>query len=507
MEMLLALPASPDDRELLSEIGVAFAELGDDELNNLLVVNAALLAAAKAGDVSAIKELRSVIRDDERLKLERDRVNLEKKKFKAANAPAPDDGGKPVYCGVPADFVADPFVPLLRDIHSGKHSEYILPGGRGSGKSSFVGIAVIDLLMREPTLHACVLRQVEKTIRDSVYAQIRWAISVLGLDEEFQAAKSPLEITRKSTGQKIFFRGADEPDKIKSIKPGFGYIGIVWFEELDQFKGAESVRRIEQSVIRGGDKAYNFKTFNPPRSAANWANKYILNRGEKCLITNSTYLDVPEEWLGRAFLDDAGLTKQIDPKAYENEYLGIANGTGGNVFDNINVRKITDDEINTFGTILHGVDWGWYPDPFAYVRCAYDASHKRIFIYAEYRCNKQSNRETADKLIEMGVTSEDIIYCDSAEQKSVGDYRAFGLSARAAEKGPGTVNYSMKWLQSLAEIVIDPERCPGTAEEFLSYEYERTKDGEIITGYPDKDNHSIDAVRYAASQIWKKRGK
>lgn len=501
-KFILSLPAnSRSDWKTLTAAGISLDSMNEEDIDNMTVVNAAIIAAAKSGDVKAYNALRDVIRDDEHLKIEKERLKLEKKKLE------PEKPSENSYIGIPADFVAAPFAPLLPDIRAGKHSEYILPGGRGSGKSSFVGLAVTDLIMKNPMLHACVLRQVEKTMRDSVYAQIRWAISALKLDEEFTATRSPLEITRKSTGQKIFFRGADEPGKIKSIKPGFGYIGIVWFEELDQFKGAESVRQIEQSVIRGGDMQYNFKTFNPPRSASNWANKYILNRGEKCLVTKSTYLDVPEEWLGRAFLDNAELTKQLNPKAYENEYLGVANGSGGNVFDNVTVRKITDDEINTFGTILHGVDWGWYPDPFDYVRCAYDASHRRLFIYREYRCNKKSNRETADILMnDYGVTSDDIIICDSAEQKSVGDYRTYGLSARGAEKGPGSVNYSMKWLQSLTEIIIDPDECPHAADEFISYEYERSREGEIITGYPDMNNHSIDAVRYATSSIWKKRG-
>lgn len=501
-KFILSLPANSEaDWQTLLDAGVNLDNTDPDDIDNLTVVNAALIAAAKAGDVKAYKALRDVIRDDEYLKIEKERLKLEKQKLEPEKPPESS------YIGIPADFVAAPFVPLLSDIRFGKHSEYILPGGRGSGKSSFVSLAVIDLIMKDPMLHACVLRQVEKTMRDSVYAQIQWAISALKLDDEFTATKSPLEITRKTTGQKIFFRGADEPGKIKSIKPGFGYIGILWFEELDQFGGAESVRKIEQSVIRGGDTAYKFKTFNPPRSASNWANKYIIGRGERSLVKNSTYLDVPPEWLGQAFIDDAELTKQLNPKAYDNEYLGIVNGNGGNVFDNVTVRKITADETDTFGTILHGVDWGWYPDPFDYVRCAYDASHRRLFIYREYRCNKRSNRETADKLLEMGVTAEDIILCDSAEEKSVGDYRSFGLSARSAKKGPGSVNYSMKWLQSLTEIIIDPDECPAAADEFLSYEYERTKDGEIMTGYPDRNNHSIDAVRYATSLVWQKKGR
>lgn len=197
-----------------------------------------------------------------------------------------------------------------------------------------------------------------RKIEDSVYSQILWAISALGLDDEFACTKSPLEITRISTGQKIYFRGADDPHKIKSIKPPFGYIGIVWFEELDQFGGEEAVRTIEQSVIRGGERAYKFKSFNPPKSAQNWANKYIKVPRTDRLVTESTYLTVPKKWLGKPFLDDAEFLKETNPTAYENEYMGVANGTGGNVFDNVLIREITDDEIAQFDNIYNGVDWG-----------------------------------------------------------------------------------------------------------------------------------------------------
>ena len=406
-----------------------------------------------------------------------------------------------------SEIIPPHFKEAHKLIREHAYTEITLPGGRGSCKSSFVGEEIPLLMKRNPDMHALVLRKYGNTLKDSVYNQILWAIETLGLSKEFRATVSPMQIKYLPTGQTIYFRGLDDPLKVKSIKPTFGYIGILWFEELDQFAGAEEVRSVEQSAGRGGDKFYVFKSFNPPISVSNWANKYVLEDKPDRIVIKSDYLSVPPEWLGQKFLDDAEHLKKTNERAYQHEYLGIPVGTGGNVFDNVIPREITDEEIKTFGTILHGVDWGWYPDPFAYVRCAYDPARLTLYIFKEYRCNKKSNRETADKLIEMGVTESDIIMCDSAEKKSVGDYRSYGLSARAAEKGPGSVDYSMKWLQSLREIVIDPVRCPGTAEEFSEYEYERTKDGEIISGYPDEKNHSIDAVRYATSTIWRKKGK
>lgn len=506
MDMLLDMPANPDfDYDTLAEQGIDVDTLEPEFVNNMLVVNAALLAKAKTGDNKAIHELRSIIQDDiytkHKIKLEKEKLKLDKDKIN----PTKTDVNK--YSGIPASLIAPTFSSVLFDISEHEHSEYTFPGGRGSTKSSFISLNVIDLIKKNENMHVCVLRAVANTLKDSVFAQILWAVSSLGLDDEFTYTKSPLEITCISTGQKIYFRGADDPNKIKSIKPPFGYIGVVWFEELDQFAGEESVRKIEQSVIRGGELAYKFKSFNPPKSAQNWANKYIKIPRADRLVIESTYLTVPQKWLGKPFLDDAEFLKEVNPVAYENEYMGVANGTGGNVFDNVIIKEVTDDEIQQFDRVYRGVDWGWYPDPYAYVACCYQPAQSRLIIFDEYRCNKCSNKQTAEELVKNhGVTANDMIICDSAEEKSTGDYRSYGLLARGAEKGPGSVDYSMKWLQSLREIVIDNKRCPETAREFLDYEYVRDKEGNVISGYPDKDNHSIDAVRYALNRVWKRRG-
>lgn len=506
MDMLLDMPANtPLDWQLLIDIGIDVNNLDEDTVNNLLIVNAALLKNAKKGDVSSIKELRSIIQDDfiakHKITIDKAYLDLERKKSE------PKQVEKIEYKGIPANLIAPTFSSVLFDIENREHSEYVFLGGRGSTKSSFISINIIDLIMKNEDMHACVLRQVADTLRSSVYQQIMWAIEALGLSDEFHPTVSPLEITRVSTGQKIYFRGADDPNKIKSIKSPFGYIGILWFEELDQFAGEEAVRKIEQSVIRGGDIAYKFKSFNPPKSAQNWANKYIKVPRPDRLVVKSTYLTVPHRWLGKPFIDDAEFLKETNPIAYENEYMGVANGTGGNVFDNVIIREITDEEISHFDRLYRGVDWGWYPDPFAYNCMTYISSQHKLIIFDEEHCKKMSNAQTAKLLREKhNVTNNDLLTCDSAENKSIGDYRAYGLMARGAVKGPGSVEYSIKWLQSLNEIVIDNSRCPETAKEFLDYEYERDKEGNVISGYPDKNNHHIDDIRYATERIWKRRG-
>ena len=405
------------------------------------------------------------------------------------------------------DIIADVFHPMVRDVRRGNHTEYILPGGRGSTKSSGISCIIPELLRNNPDMHALVLRKVGNTIKDSVYAQLKWAISKQKLDKDFRFKTSPFEITYKPTGQKIYFRGADDPLKIKSIKPEFGYIGIIWFEELDQFSGPEEVRNIQQSAIRGGDKAYKFKSFNPPRSKNNWANAYTEEaefKDDVAVVVHSTYKDVPKDWLGEQFLNDAEHLKDVNPDAYENEYMGVANGNGGNVFEYIEERTITDDEISRMDRIYQGVDWGWYPDKYAFVRLYYDAARETIYFIDEMYENKRPNSWTAEEIIRRGYRDYTIT-CDSAEPKSVNDYRDFGLPARPAKKGPGSIEYSMKWWQG-KKIVMDPARTPNSCEEFKKYEYERDKDGNIISGYPDKDNHLIDAARYATESLWERRG-
>ncbi len=302
------------------------------------------------------------------------------------------------------------------------------------------------------------------------------------------------------------FFGLDDEFKFKSIKLPFGYIGITHFEEKDQFVGRQQIRTVLQSTQRGGESFWNFESYNPPVSAASWANADSLEERPDRYCHKSTYLDIPAAWLGSQFIAEAEYLRDTNLRAYEHEYLGKVTGTGGNVFENAVFRDITDEEIAQFDRIYMGVDWGWYPDPFAYVKCHYDSARKTLYLLDEYGCNKQSNEQTAAALRARGVTDSDIITADSAEEKSIADYRSYGLFCRPAEKGPGSVAYSMKWLQSLSEIVIDRRRCPKAAKEFAEYEYERTKSGDILNSYPDKDNHFIDAVRYALNPIWRKKG-
>ena len=403
------------------------------------------------------------------------------------------------------------FYSVHKDIQSGNHTYYDLTGGRGSLKSSFVSIEIIYSMMKKENKnkHAVIYRKVGDTLETSVFSQIEWAVDILGVSHLWKLTKSPMRAEYLPTGQKIIFKGLDKAAKSKSIKVPFGYIGYLWFEEFDEFAGEEEIRKVQQSVVRGGNDFVVFKSMNPPKSRQNWANDYIEKEKlrKDTLVSQTTYLTSQKEWLGQQFIDDAEWLKMVNPKAYEHEYMGIPVGTGTEVFDNLEIRQITDEEISRFSNLYRGVDWGWFPDPFHYGCMHYDSARMTLYIFEEFRTNKMRNSETAEVIKDkFGLTRYDIVTCDSAEPKSVSDYRTYGINARSAEKGRDSVRYGMKWLQSLVKIVIDPIRCPNTAEEFKKYEYELDKDGNATSVYPDKDNHSIDAVRYGLEQVWKRRG-
>ena len=403
-----------------------------------------------------------------------------------------------------SEKIAPSYFPLVRDVFKHNHTHYDLSGGRGSLKSSTVSLIVPLLLISNPGTHALVLRQVANTIRDSVYAQYIWAIGELGMAGYWEAKVSPMELIYKPTGQKIMFRGADDPMKIKSIKVPFGYIAVTHFEEKDQFAGRAEIRNILQSTMRGGQKYWNFESYNPPISRDNWANKDSLEERADRLCHKSTYLEAPPEWLGQQFIDEAEHLKETDERAYQHEYLGIAVGTGGNVFENLELREITDEEISHFDRIYQGVDFGFFPDAFAFLRMYYDSARETLYFIDEYYAHKKSNAETAQWILDKGYTDAYII-CDSAEPKSVADYRAMGLPARGAAKGPGSIEYSMKFLQR-RKIVIDRRRTPHAYEEFVNYEYERDRDGNFITGYPDANDHIISACRYGCEPLYRRMG-
>lgn len=470
VKIIAESPASSTAKKKLAKMGIA-----DEDANNMAVVATSLYKKAADGNIQAIE------------------------KWEQLTAASKDDDEK---YELPARVLGKAFVDINRQIKP--NIEYVFEGGRGGLKSSFVAFKIVELIKNNPQMHACITRQVAGTLKDSVYANMKWAINELGLMEEFECKVSPLEIKYIKTGQTIYFRGLDDETKLKSIKPEFGYIGILWKEEKDQMKGDAQERSVNQSVLRGGDESYDFSSYNPPKSKSNWVNRIKLVPNPKRIIHHSSYLEAPAEWLGQKFIDDAAHLKEINPEAYEHEYLGVPNGDGGNVFEYLEIRDITDEEIRRMDRIFAGVDYGWYPDAFCYLRTYYDSAREKIYLIDELYVNKWSNSKTADWIKKKGYDDYTMI-CDSAEPKSVNDFRDAGLPARGATKGPGSIEYGFKFLQTKT-IVIDPKRTPNAYKEITEYEYDRDKEGNVISGYPDGNDHAISALRYAYEPLFNRRG-
>ena len=469
-KMIAENPAPTAAKKKLTKMGIS-----DEDANNNACIVAAVYDKAIKGNMQAVdkwEQLVAVSKSDE-------------SKYE-----------------LPARVLGKAFVDINRQIKP--NIEYVFEGGRGGLKSSFVAFKIIELIKNNPQMHACITRQVAGTLKDSVYANMKWAINELGLMEEFECKVSPLEIKYIKTGQTIYFRGLDDETKLKSIKPEFGYIGILWKEEKDQMKGDAQERSVNQSVLRGGDESYDFSSYNPPKSKSNWVNRIKLVPNPKRVIHHSSYLEAPAEWLGQKFIDDATHLKEINPEAYEHEYLGVPNGDGGNVFEYLEIRDITDEEISHMDRIFAGVDYGWFPDAFCYLRTYYDSAREKIYLIDELYVNKWSNSKTADWIKKKGYDDYTMI-CDSAEPKSVNDFRDAGLPARGAIKGPGSIEYGFKFLQTKT-LVIDPKRTPNAYKEITEYEYDRDKEGNVISGYPDGNDHAISALRYAYEPLFNRRG-
>ena len=398
-----------------------------------------------------------------------------------------------------SNVVAPHFYALHRDIKRHGHTYYWLEGGRGSTKSSEISLEIPQLLIKNPDCHAVVLRKVGNTIKNSVYPQMQWGIDALGLTSKFRFKTSPHEITYRKTGQKILFFGVDDPQKIKSIKLPFGYIGIAWFEELDQFSGMEEIRNLNQSLLRGGPRFWEFCSFNPPKSQNNWVNEEKLADDPDRLVHHSTYLGVPREWLGERFFEDAEKLKRKNEMAYRHEYMGEVTGTGGAVFDNVEDTTMPDEQVSLFDRLYFGLDFGFAVDPLAFICMHYDKKRRELYIYDELYGQKMTNRTAARRI--KPLLHGHPITADSAEPKSIAEMRDFGLRVDGAKKGPDSIDYGMRWLQGLEKIHIDKRRAPNAYREFIGYEYERNREGQFISAYPDKNNHAIDAVRYGLEPV------
>jgi phage terminase large subunit len=395
-----------------------------------------------------------------------------------------------------SNIIAPHFYGLHQEIKQGLYNEYWLKGGRGSTKSTFISIQILLGMLKDPQANAIALRRYQNELRDTVYGQFEWTANKMGIADRFTFNVSPMQIILNATGQKIVFRAADNPRKLKSINLGKGYIKYAWFEEVDQFNNIEELRNIIQSLFRGEEvqERISFYSYNPPKSGRSWVNQEVKLTKPNRRVHHSDYLSVPEGWLGQTFLAEAEHLKKTNDTSYRHEYLGEEVGTGLEVFTNLEIRKITAEELDSFDKLRQGLDFGFATDPSCFIRLYYDKTRRRIYLLKEIAGLGMFNRELWNKVKPF---NDVLTVADSASPKDIAELKMFGMRIKGAKKGKGSVEHGIKFLQSLDKIIIDPDRCPLAAREFTNYALEQGPQGLVKNQFPDYDNHGIDSCRYA----------
>lgn len=414
-----------------------------------------------------------------------------------------------------SEIVTPKFQTFWKASKSHKYLRHVLKGGRGSAKSTHIALKLIKDMMKYPVTTLCI-RKVGRTLNESVFEQLKEAIELLGVSAYWKETKNPLQLTYLSRGNKIIFRGADDPLKIKSIKVAKFPIAFMWIEELAEFKTEDEISTIENSVLRAelADGLFYafYYSYNPPKRKQSWVNKKYESQfiPANTYIHHSSYLDNP--YISKAFKEEAEGVKykgKLDNDGislkYKWEYLGKAIGSGVVPFDNLVFRTITDAEIKTFDNIRQGIDWGYGVDAFSFGRWHLDKTRRILYAMDELHGVKISNRKAADWIKEKGYEN-DMTIADSAEPKSIDEMKGYGIRIKGAKKGPGSVEYGEKWLDDLEAIVIDPVRTPKTAKEFEDIDYMVDPDGNPKAKLEETNNHSIDQARYACEGDMKKPG-
>jgi len=404
-----------------------------------------------------------------------------------------------------SNLIGKSYNNVFIDIEKGLHRHYVFKGGRGSLKSSFVFIYVIWAMTRDAlngkTTHCVALRKVKDTCYDSLYQNFEWAIELLGVGDLWHGTVSPMKLKfRDST---ILFRGSNNKQdykKIKSIKFKKGFCKHVIYEECVEFFGMNEIGDINRSLFRGGSGGIAYYMYNPPNSKKAWTN---IEFDEKLDIPNryyhhSTYLTAPKEWLGDDFIEEADIMKKINPRLYNHVYLGLVFGEGLEIYENLEIRTITDNEIEEFFDIKRGLDFGFTKDASCYGDLFYNDKKQWVYIFDEVYGHRLSNKSLYDKIYPKSGFG--LIRADSAEPRTINELRTLGLNIIGAKKGKDSKNHGIKFLSDRAKIIIDRKRCPFICSDFELYEYEKDKEDNIIYEYP-KEPHGSAMSRYALDEI------
>ncbi len=374
----------------------------------------------------------------------------------------------------------------------------VCKGSRASKKSKTTALNLIYRIMKYPQANLLVVRKVFGTLKDSCYTELKWAIHRYGVDSLFDCKLSPLEITYKPTGQKIYFRGLDDPLKITSITVDVGCLCWCWIEEAYEITDENDFNMLDES-IRGITPEGLFKqitlTLNP-WNEKHWIKKRFFDKEDENILAMTTNY-MCNEWLDEADLKVFEDMKKNNPRRYEVAGLGNWGVTEGLVYENWSEHIFTLDEVRELEGIesVFGLDFGYTNDPTALFCGLIDIKNKVLYVFDEMYQKGMSNEKIAEAIRSMGYSKERIT-ADSAEPKSIDRLRELGIwNIRPARKGKDSVNNGIDFIQGF-KILIHP-KCENFIKEIGSYCWDKDKEGHSINKPVDADNHLMDAMRYA----------
>lgn len=377
----------------------------------------------------------------------------------------------------------------------------VVKGSRASKKSATMALWCIVSMMKYPAANLLVVRKTYRTLKDSCFAQLKWAMRRLGVERWFKCTESPLEITYLPTGQKILFRGLDDPLKVTSVTVDVGVLCFLWIEEAYEVMNEEDFDRLDESIRGNLPKGLYHQvtlTLNP-WSDRHWIKKRFFDEPSKNTLAITTNY-MCNEFLGES---DLVLFEEMkkNPKRYRTAGLGEWGSVDGLVYENWKEQEFDVDEIRQLphAQAVFGMDFGYTTDPTTLFCAVVDKGNKKLYVFDELYERALTNKMIADRVMAMGYTKEKIV-ADSAEPKSITELREYGLyNVQRSRKGKDSILNGIQRIQDY-EIIVHP-RCVNFLTEISQYQWEKDRFGQY-TGKPeDANNHLMDAMRYALEHI------
>lgn len=381
----------------------------------------------------------------------------------------------------------------------------VVKGSRASKKSKTAALFYIKKLMEYPEANLLVIRKTYRTLKDSCFTELKWAIKRLGVEQWWDVKESPLEITYRPTGQKIYFRGLDDPLKVTSITVDVGYLCWMWIEEAYEVMSEADFDTLDES-IRGEVPDGLFKqitlTFNP-WNEHHWIKKRFFDCEPDPDILAMTTNYMCNEWLDKADLKVFETMKKNNPRRFAVAGLGGWGIVDGLVYESWKEEEFSLREIQNKYDLKSGfgLDFGYTNDPSAAFIGFVDVDNRKIYVWDEMYQKGLSNRKIFDNLSQMGY-SKDRFTGDSAEPKSIDELKGYGMRITGATKGKDSIINGIQWIQD-CEIIIHP-RCVNFLTEISNYTWDKDKFGNKLNRPIDDFNHLMDAMRYGLEQYIRK---